>query len=170
MIQLCKPSTELVTSYIAFMDEMKAMGEKIWDQNIPFLSESLEDFVFRVIKGENQPQEGLVPETIYWAVRDNKVVGRIALRHFLSESLKEFGGHIGYEVRPSDRKKGIAKEMLRQLLQTTKCKDIGSLLLTCAPDNTASIRTIIANGGVLEKTIFVEKWNRDTSYYWITIN
>jgi len=94
---------------------------------------------------------------------------RIALRHWLNENLKEFGGHIGYEVRPSFRKLGIAKEMLRQILQTPKAKEIGRLLLTCSPDNIASNKTILANKGVFEKSAFVEKWQRLTNYYWIDL-
>jgi predicted acetyltransferase len=97
------------------------------------------------------------------------VVGRIALRHDLNANLKEFGGHIGYEVRPSCRKKGFAKEMLKQLLQTPKALEIRSLLLTCAPTNLASNKTILANGGILTKTAFVEKWKRETNYYLITL-
>ena len=97
------------------------------------------------------------------------LLGRIALRHFLNDNLKEFGGNIGYEVRPSARRKGIATEMLRLLLLTPKAKEIGRVLLTCAPDNIGSNRTIVSNGGILEKTVFVQKWNRDTNYYWIVI-
>jgi predicted acetyltransferase len=87
----------------------------------------------------------------------------------LNSNLEEFGGHIGYEVRPSCRMRGVAKEMLYQLLQTARAKEIGSLLLTCAPDNLASNKTIIANGGVLAKTAYVERWKRDTNYYWIKL-
>jgi predicted acetyltransferase len=60
--------------------------------------------------------------------------------------------------------------MLRQVLQTPKAQEIGKLLLTCAPFNVGSNRTIIANGGELEKTAFVQKWSRDTNYYWIDLS
>lgn len=87
--------------------------------------------------------------------------------HDLAAALEEFSGHIGYDVRPSVRRKGIATEMLCQLLTVPKAWEIGRLLLTCAPDNVASNRTIVANGGVLSRTAFVEKWQRQTNYYWI---
>src|SRR5690606_7632066 len=99
----------------------------------------------------------------------NLVVGRISFRHRLNENLKVFGGHIGYEVRPSWRKKGVATEMLRMLLKTERAKQIGRLLLTCAPDNVASNKVILANGGVLEKTAFVERVGRMSNYYWIEL-
>jgi hypothetical protein len=40
-------------------------------------------------------------------------------------------------------------------------------LLTCAPDNIASNKTILANGGILSKTAFVEKWQRDTNSLYV---
>ena len=97
------------------------------------------------------------------------MVGRIVLRHELTPDLREFGGHIGYEVRPSFRRRGVAGEMLRLVLKTPKAREIGMILLTCAPGNVASIKTITANGGVLEKTAWVERVQRDTCYYWISV-
>jgi predicted acetyltransferase len=59
--------------------------------------------------------------------------------------------------------------MLRQVLATPEAREIGRLLLTCAPDNVASNRTIRANGGVLDRTIFVARIARETNLYWITV-
>lgn len=168
ILELRRPHHDLVSSYFEFIDEMKQAGEKIWEGMIPQPDESARDFVQRKLIADINPGPGLVPETTYWAcLRDLTVVGRIALRHQLNDELREFGGHIGYEVRPSYRRRGFATEMLRQLLQTPKAQEIGKLLLTCAPNNLASNKTIVSNGGVLYKTAFVEKWKRDTNYYWI---
>lgn len=82
------------------------------------------------------------------------------------ESLRKY---IGYEVRPSARRTGIATEMLRLVLQTPKAKQIGRLLLTCALDNLASNVTIRKNGGILTETKFVQRVQRQTNYYWIEI-
>ena len=107
--------------------------------------------------------------SVYWAACEGAVVGRIALRHYLDASLEEFGGHVGYEVRPSFRRKGIGTEMLRQLLGLPRAKEIGRLLVTCAPDNIGSNKTIIANGGVLDRTALVDRLRRQTNYYWIDL-
>src|SRR5262249_50812061 len=151
-----------------FIEEMRLSGEQIWESMIPRENEGPEEFVARLNWEEVNPGPSLVPQSTYWgAIDDGKVVGRITLRHYLNEKLKEFGGHISYEVRPSSRRCGVAREMLKKILETLKAKEIGRLLLTCAPDNEASNKTITANGGIFEKTAYVAAWKRDTNYYWI---
>jgi predicted acetyltransferase len=132
--------------------------------------ETSESFVARLLRAEVTPEPTRVPQTTYWATVDGAVVGHIGLHHRLNEELAELGGHIGYTVRPSCRGHGLAKEMLRQVLRTPRAREIGRLLLTCAPDNAASNRTIRANGGVLERTIFVERIARETNLYWIVLS
>lgn len=168
-VELVYPNTALVSSYLSCMQEMQKIGEKIWERTVPMGTESPEQFVGRQLRGATQPDAGLVPETHYWGLVNGEVVGRIALRHFLNENLKKFGGHIGYEVRPSARKQGVATAMLRELLKTARAKEIGRLLLTCAPENEGSNKTILNNGGVLEKTEYSAQAARPTNYYWITL-
>jgi predicted acetyltransferase len=170
-VRLVRPAAELVASYLDLLEEMAALGERVWPAR-PEPGETWEDFALRLVRADSaQEAEGppRVPQTTYWATLDAKVVGHIGLRHRLNAELAEFGGHVGYDVRPSSRGHGIAKEMLRQILQTPKAREIGRLLLTCAPDNVASNRVIVANGGVLERTIFVERIARETNLYWITL-
>lgn len=112
-----------------------------------------------------------VPSHMYLAVRkkDNKVIGIIDLRHHINHPiLGTWGGHCGYSVRPSERGKGYAKEMLRLNIQNAKALGIPKLLITCDVENIASEKTVLANGGVYEKTIDVDgcKMKR----YWITVN
>lgn len=111
-----------------------------------------------------------VPSDMYLAVRknDNKVIGMIDLRHHIDHPvLGTWGGHCGYSVRPSERGKGYAGEMLRLNILNAKALGISRLLITCDVDNKASEKTILSNGGVYEKTIDVDgcKLKR----YWITV-
>ena len=111
-----------------------------------------------------------VPSTTYFAVRksDNKLVGIIDLRHHINHPiLGTWGGHCGYTVRPSERGNGYAKEMLRLNLNNAKELGIEKFLITCLTDNTASEKTILANGGIYEKTIAVE--GTEIKRYWIDI-
>ncbi|MBI5069394.1 MAG: GNAT family N-acetyltransferase [Deltaproteobacteria bacterium] len=149
------------------VDEMRTLGERIWEWQACLPGETPAAFVQRVLRAEHSPAPGRVPSTVHWAVLDGEVVGRIALRHVLDENLRRFGGHVGYEVRPSARRRGIASEMLRLLLQTPRARAIGRLLVTCSPDNIGSRKAILANGGVLEKVELVEAIQRDTCFYWI---
>jgi predicted acetyltransferase len=167
-MELTRPDVALVPSYLAFLGEVAALGERVWPAQ-PEPAETPEVFVARLLREEVAPEPHRVPQTTYWATESNVVVGHIGLRHRLNAELAQFGGHIGYSVRPSHRRRGLAKEMLRQVLLTPKAREIGRLLLTCAPDNVASNRTILANGGVLERTLFAERIARETNLYWITV-
>jgi len=168
-VQLTRPAVALVSSYLALLDEIAAGGERVWPAR-PEPPEMPESFVARLLRAEVAPEPPKVPQTTYWATVDGEVVGQIGLRHRLNAELAELGGHIGYTVRPTYRGRGIAREMLRQVLRTPKAQEIGRLLLTCAPDNVPSNRTIQANGGVLERTIFVERVGRETNLYWIVLS
>lgn len=169
-VSLEKPNLTLFSSYKNFIDEMRNAGETIWDGMVPKLRERPEEFVARLLGDESNPETGLVPSTTYWATIQGVVVGRINLRHQLNDSLKEFGGNVGYEVHPAFRRRGIATEMLKKLLTTKKANEIGRLLVTCAPDNIASNKTIVTNGGILVASRFAERINRQTNYYWIEVS
>lgn len=116
---------------------------------------------------EETVREGIVPASTYLAVRrsDKRVVGMIDIRHRLNEFLLELGGHIGYSVRKSERRKGYASEILRLGLE--KCRDINiqKILITCDKGNIASVKTIINNGGILENEVL--DGEEITQRYWI---
>ena len=169
MIKLAEPSTELFPAYREFILEMIAHGERVWDPYTPSENESPAAFIERLLRRKENPEAPLVAETVYWPVFQGSVVGRISLRHTLNENLRKIGGHIGYEVRPSFRRRGFATEMLRQILLTPKAQEIGDLLLTCAPDNIASNKTILANGGKLTQTIYVDFISAERNHYWISL-
>ncbi|WP_288962340.1 GNAT family N-acetyltransferase [uncultured Streptococcus sp.] len=94
---------------------------------------------------------------------DGRALGFLHLRLRLNENLLKQGGHIGYSIRPSERRKGYAKEQLRLGLLEAKKKNITKALVTCHDDNEGSRKVILANGGQLEDVLdAVER-------YWITL-
>lgn len=107
-----------------------------------------------------------VPSSYFWITDadggpDDEVVGFLNLRHVLNDFLLEEGGHIGYSIKPSARRRGHASAALGLAVTAAAGLGIGRVLVTCEEDNAASRRTIEANGGVLED---VRKGKRR---YWI---
>jgi predicted acetyltransferase len=96
------------------------------------------------------PGPGRVPQTTLWWVCGEEFLGRVSLRHRLTDELRVHGGHIGYDVRPSARRRGHATAMLRAALPVAAGLGIDRALLTCDADNLASRKVIKANGGIRE--------------------
>jgi predicted acetyltransferase len=106
------------------------------------------------IRTEAEPETvlaaGLVHQTVLWFVDGVEFLGRLSIRHDLTPALTEVGGHIGYCVRPSARRRGYATQMLTQSLPIAGALGIEPALVTCDVDNTGSRRVIEAAGGELE--------------------
>jgi predicted acetyltransferase len=103
----------------------------------------------RCERGVDVP-EGLVPSTARWVEEDARLVGFISLRHVLNAYLLDQGGHIGYAVRPTARRRGVATAATALMLQECARRGIDPVLLTCDEGNIASATVIERNGGVLE--------------------
>jgi predicted acetyltransferase len=102
-----------------------------------------------------------VPCTTWWWLDGDVFLGRIALRHRLNDALRAVGGHIGYDVRRSVRRRGHAIAMLRRVLVEAAALGIDDALLTCDHDNLGSRRTIESCGGRLDNP------GDDKLRYWI---
>ena len=102
------------------------------------------------------PNEEKVPAETYFLVRenDNKIVGMINIRLTLNENLKKFGGHIGYSIRPTERKKGYNKVNLYLGLLCCKEHGISEVLMDCDKSNLGSAKTMQALGGKLIKEYY----------------
>ena len=96
------------------------------------------------------PEPGRVHATNWWIVENGSYLGAIQLRHTLNDFLLEAGGHIGYGIRPSARRRGHASWALRAVLPEARARGLSSVLITCDDDNIGSQRIIEACGGVLE--------------------
>lgn len=103
---------------------------------------------------------------------DQKIVGCVALRHRLEydDDDPEFCSHIGYSVRPDERRKGYAKELLRRALIEARRAGLNSVRLICRAENTGSVKAILANGGALVDTIRGEESGMTVNRYDIILS
>jgi len=109
---------------------------------------------------------GFVPSTLFFSVDESqRILGAIHLRHHLNERLLQHGGHIGYGIRPSERRKGYATIMLKLLVDKLKELDYDKVMLTCDEDNIGSIKTIENCNGVLSENALFD--GVLTRTYWI---
>lgn len=112
----------------------------------------------------------------YLAIDNNKLIGILSIRYDLPDNLIDKYGHIGYEVRPSERRKGYSTKMLKYALEECKRLGMNKVVLGCYKDNIGSAKTIIKNGGKLIKEVDViqkisDNWkiNLISQYYEIKL-
>lgn len=168
MPELIAPTTAAHASFLEAVKEFQAEGRGVpgdesmlgWD--ITHFGARWEDprvfaeYVERVraqAREDGPLPEGWVPTTTLWYVdgeRHDIFLGRLSIRHRFTPRLLEWGGLIGYDVRPSARRRGHATSMLRAALPVARELGLDPVLLTCDHDNIASRKVIEANGGVFE--------------------
>ena len=173
-IKLILPSEEYLDQVWGYRQEMLDAGSSMDGTSALMQFDGPASWLEGVAQYANPATvpEGDVPITQFLAVResDGRLVGMIQVRHCLNEYLRSFGGHIGYSVRPSERRRGYAKEQLRLCLPWCKqTLGLDRVLITCESSNPASRRTILANGGVYESTVHEPGADIDLERYWIEL-
>lgn len=92
-----------------------------------------------------------VPQSVFWLYVNGRPVGVGKIRHFLTDKLRQEGGHIGYAIAPGERGRGFGKLLLKELLVEAKKLGVDRALVTVHNGNAASVKAALANGGVVEK-------------------
>jgi predicted acetyltransferase len=155
MAQLVAPSTRVHRSFLAATEEFQGEGrarELVLPELVdPSRFAAYVGSLLAEARPETPRPPGWVPSTHLWFVDGEEYLGRVSIRHSLTDWLRRIGGHIGYEVRPTARRQGHATTMLALALPVAASLGIDPALVTCDPDNTASRRVIEANGGRFEE-------------------
>jgi len=170
-LRLVDPTAELERAYTEMVLDFRAAGEPFHQGYYDDLAD-FPAFVRKLLgqaRGENLP-EGYVPCNHYWLVRNGTTVtGTSRLRHRLIPTLKNEGGHIGYDIRPSERGKGYATRLLAMTLEKARAMGIPRALVTCDDDNAASARVIEKNGGRLAGRGVSDRTGKAVRRYWIDL-
>jgi predicted acetyltransferase len=174
MAELIAPTVRLRVAWLEARDEwgpgVHQDGAGLWPGDDVDSAEGFAAWVNRLNDdddGERAATEKWVPCVYRWMVEGDQVLGTIALRLELNDFLLRAGGHIGYGVRPSARRRGLATWALGEMLGEAGARGLDRVLVTCNVANPASARTIEKHGGVLEDV-------RDTEIgtvkrYWIEL-
>ena len=171
-IKLIKGSCEYKTQIIDMLEEWTDFNSKNETNRSPWVifKNGYDDFDYYLNSLETkEPKDGLVPDSTFFCLdmERNIIVGAVNIRHYLNDHLLAHGGHIGDGIRPSERRKGYATQMIGLALDECKKLGIKKVLMVCDKDNVGSVKSIINNGGILE-TERMEN-GKTEQRYWIDL-
>jgi predicted acetyltransferase len=172
-LTLVSPAVTFQAEMLAMIAEYTALGDQRY-QDIAQVART--DFAAYIRQLEEMSQgidlpPGYVPQTTFWSLReDNLLIGTSRLRHWLTPVLEQYGGHIGYDIRPSQRGRGYGTCQLALTLEKARELGLRRVLLTCDTDNVASARVIEKNGGQLAEQVVYRKIGKLVSRYWIDLS
>jgi predicted acetyltransferase len=173
MVRLELPSASFAASFRAAVDEFQQEGRyQELEYDLPLLRRDFPAFIERVDgyrRGEGLPS-GFVPLTDYWLIDQDEFIGRLSIRHSLTPWLALAGGHIGYEIRPSMRRRGYGRQILALGLPKARALGLERVLVTCQETNIGSRKIIEANGGVLENAVQLQDGEPRVLRYWIALS
>lgn len=162
-----RQAIEYINEFYKYNSKINGVGglDKYLDNYSTWLQKLDEDI-------KRKPTEEKVPSETFFLIRknDNKIVGMINIRLELNENLKKIGGHIGYSIRPEERKKGYNKINLYLGLKECQKHRIKEVLMDCDKNNIASAKTMQALNGVLIKEWYDKQKDRTIQYYIIDVD
>ena len=167
-IKLVKLSYEYKQHLIDMMDEWLAVEQDFSPYMIRRNDHHNFDYYLENLEIKEETADRVPDSTFFCLDLDRNIfVGAINIRHTLNQSLRNTGGLIGDGVRPSERRKGYATNMIKLGLEECRKLGIEKVLITCDKSNIGSAKSIINNGGVLENEVIEDGVVEQR--YWITL-
>lgn len=152
-MKLVKFDKIIKEQYLEYITEWEQTGGKIvpWASQRRDMSFKELQLMWKEHETDVMYEKDLVPGTLYFLIdKNNRILGSLGFRYELNDELRKYGGHIGYGVRPSERRKGYATLMLETALDIARKKGYDRILITCDTNNVGSRKTLENNGGKLE--------------------
>jgi predicted acetyltransferase/TfoX/Sxy family transcriptional regulator of competence genes len=168
MLSLVRPSIQYRDNYLEALREFQAEGSSL-SISVASLRDNFASFVQDILD-EADPAKlkpGKVPAVYYWLIDNGEYIGQTSIRHPLNQALRQWGGHIGYRIRPSRRRRGYGEEILRLTLLEARRMGLPRVMLTCYADNIGSKKIIEGGGGVLDSEVQVD--GKVGLRYWIDL-
>lgn len=171
-MKLVLPNINYKEQAIEYINEFKQYGSEVNGSGA--LDDYLEDATYEAwlqkvladmdIANIVKPR---VPALTYFYVReeDNRIVGMVNIRLALNDFLRTEGGHIGYSIRPTERQKHYATDMLREAVNVCNIIGIRDVLVTCDKVNIASAKVIQNAGGELEEEFYSDIYKEVVQRY-----
>lgn len=175
-IRLELASTAVKASYIEALHEgfRRGAGDAKTPEEIQEIEQGFQAYIDEI----HAPKTGTftlpngdeikrVPDETLWLICDDIFIGEVSFRLELSAFLEQYGGHVGYGIRPSLQGRGYATRALEMIRERAAQKGMDQLLLTCSPDNPASEKVIVKNGGVHQDTLEKPYGMEVTKRFWV---
>lgn len=172
-LKLLEPTTEYLEQIVSYKQEFLENGDCMDGTSNLGLFDNMEDWFqfIHTISNRAFCSSDLITGMQYICVRvkDNKVVGMLCIRDKLDEFSARYIGNIGYSIRKSEREKGYATQQLKLALGLCRKRGMDRVLITCNKENIASVKTILANGGVLENEIIDSDTHMVVQRFWVSV-
>lgn len=169
----------MAAAFITAAQDYRAHGERCYHRELEDRGLDIDrNFDFgEYIRAVKEDAEGdslrpdRAPRSSFWLVDDSRTVifGTSRLRHYLTTENEIVGGHIGYDVAPSQRRKGYGTMLLKMTLEKARGMGLKRVLVTCESDNVGSQKIIVHNGGILENEVYSDEDRKMVERYWIEL-
>lgn len=167
-LRLELPNISHKVAYLDMIEEWKNFETIPTSPRALFRGDTFEEFL-RIAEADLTENHRWVPATLFFLMEWERILGGVQLRHSIDHpNLREFGGHIGYGIRPSERQKWYATEMLKLCLTEAQKLWLERVMIGCNDDNIGSKKTIEKNGGIFER--YTEHDGKLSRVYWITLH